>query len=795
MTYIRLILLSVCLFATSYSYSQSYSRVKVMLDEEHSISQLARLGIAIDHGAYAPFRFYINDLSGREIAKIKSEGFVVETLIEDAVAYYQNPNRAVEARDGNCFEGSFDYEVPENFELGSMGGFYTWEELQSILDDMQAKYPNLITVKAPIEGHSSHEGYPIYQVKISDNPAEDEDEPEVLYTALHHAREPNSLTQLIFYMWYILEHYETDANIQYLIDNTALYFIPCVNPDGYIHNQTTNPNGGGLWRKNRKVIDGDTLGVDLNRNYGYRWGYNDNGSSPSPESEVYRGHLPFSEPETQAVRDFCNMHHFIGTLNYHTFGNLLIYPWGYSDMPTADSSSFNAIAKAMTLENNFLSGTGVETVGYTVNGDSDDWMYGEDESKPSILSMTPEVGVEGGFWPAPTQIIPNCKSTILMNLTLAELPHSFAIIKDQSDQTYSEKTGFIRYEVQRIGMADGDFNVKLIPVSDNIASPVSEREYSLEQNETTLDSMPFILDETIENGSSFSFILELSNDAQTWTDTLYKQYLNLTPVFINTDFVTADWGSDLPAQWVATTATYHSPENALKESPQPDSYPNNYQSDIISPPIIIPNNTLKAFIQFYAKWDIEKSYDYAQVLLSVNGNEYVPLCGKYSSKGSGYQDEDNPVYDGKQADWILESIEISEEVNPGDEIRVKFLFEADNYVSGEGIFIDDFKIAILPDSSIPTENPIEKDFTLGQNIPNPAQNGTQITISSRPGTFSNRALFVYNVFGEVVYSKNLDANPVQMVSVNTTNWSSGVYFYRLQTDRLFSSWKKIIISK
>lgn len=794
MTFIRLFVISIFLFAVSNINAQSYSRVKVLLDDEHNITELAKLGIAVDHGELAIHRFYINDLSGREIATIKSNGFAVETLIPDVVAYYQDPNRAINFRDGDCFETMSNYPVPENFELGSMGGFYTWEELLSILDDMHDKYPNLITMKAPIEGESSVEGRPIYQLKISDNPTIDEaDEPEVLYTALHHAREPNSLTQLIYYMWYILEHYETDENIRYLIDNTAMYFIPCVNPDGYIYNQTTNPEGGGLWRKNRQLIEGEPLGVDLNRNYGYRWGYDDTGSSPAPQSEVYRGGLPFSEPETKAVRNFCNAHSFIGTLNYHTYGNLLIYPWGYSDMPSADSTAFFAIAEAMTLDNQYLSGTGTTTVGYTVNGDSDDWMYGEGESKPSILSMTPEVGTTG-FWPAPSDIVPNCQNTMLMNLTLAQIPHAFAYTQEMSPISFTQKDGFITYKISRAGLIDADFTVKLIPLTSNITAVGDDKTYTLLSNEAREDSIAFSLDESIGSGENFSFVLELSNEVQTWRDTLNKQYLQLAPLFEEQDFTTTNWSSTLQNSWQTSGLDFHSEETSLKES-NGAIYPANLNADFISPDIAIPEGITNTYVQFYAKWDIEKNYDYAQILLSVNGGGYNALCGQYSSKGTNNQSSDLPVYDGLQPEWVFESIDISDFANAGDVIKVKFEFHSDGYVEGAGIFIDDFKIAVTPNTIIATEDQINRPFKLSQNSPNPAQNSTEITISTQEGTFSDKKLLVYNVLGDVIFEQKLNNQPIETVKINTTNWHSGVYFYRLQTDRLFSSWKKIVISK
>src|SRR5690606_40564789 len=112
-----------------------------------------------------------------------------------------------------------------------MAGYLTYQQMLDVLDDMAAKFPNLITVKAVVsDTNLTWEGRPLWYVKISDNPNTDEPEKEVLYTALHHAREPNSLSQMIFYMWYLLENYDTNPEIQYLVNNLDLYFIPCVKP-------------------------------------------------------------------------------------------------------------------------------------------------------------------------------------------------------------------------------------------------------------------------------------------------------------------------------------------------------------------------------------------------------------------------------------------------------------------------------------------------------------------------------------------------------------------------------------
>jgi len=162
------------------------------------------------------------------------------------------------------------------------------------LDEMTNLYPNLISAKYTIGNTQTIEGRDVYAIKISDNPGINEDEPEVLYTALIHAREPAAMQQLIWYMWYLLENYGTNDEITYLVDNLEMYFVPVVNPDGYEYNHSTDPNGGGMWRKNKRDNNGGGFseyndGVDLNRNFGYNWGYDDSGSSPDPTSQTYRG--------------------------------------------------------------------------------------------------------------------------------------------------------------------------------------------------------------------------------------------------------------------------------------------------------------------------------------------------------------------------------------------------------------------------------------------------------------------------------------------------------------------------
>ncbi len=133
-----------------------------------------------------------------------------------------------------------------------MGGFYTFDEVVAQLDTMHSLYPNLITKKDSIG--SSIEGRTIWAVKISDNPDINEDEPQVFYNSLTHAREPEGMETVIYFMYYLLENYGKDPEVTYLVNNRELYFIPVVNPDGYVYNEQISPEGGGLMEKKSEEI-------------------------------------------------------------------------------------------------------------------------------------------------------------------------------------------------------------------------------------------------------------------------------------------------------------------------------------------------------------------------------------------------------------------------------------------------------------------------------------------------------------------------------------------------------------
>ncbi|MBK8101226.1 MAG: hypothetical protein IPK26_29445 [Planctomycetes bacterium] len=283
---------------------------------------------------------------------------------------------------------------------GGLGGHWTWAQMVSILDDLNTANPAICAAKVSIG--STIEGRPLWMVKISDNVGTDEGEPEVYYDAMHHAREPLSMEATVVFMEWLVTNYGTDPLATFLVDERELFFVPCVNPDGYEYNRQINPGGGGMWRKNRRVNGDGTFGVDLNRNYATGWSAPNGGNSTATNSDTYRGAAPFSEPETQAIEAFVASRNFVSSFSTHTYTDVLLRPWGYQSGSPANAAEYDSLGAYYTVENGLDHGQ-VSDLLYIAAGGSVDHHH----VVHGHYSWTAELGRsnEGGFWPAGQTIV------------------------------------------------------------------------------------------------------------------------------------------------------------------------------------------------------------------------------------------------------------------------------------------------------------------------------------------------------------------------------------------------------
>ncbi len=255
----------------------------------------------------------------------------------------------------------------------------------------QAAADNPKIAKAVSIGKTTN-GQDIIALKISKDARKREDGtmPSVLYLSAQHAREwitPEMNRRL---MHFFLDNYGSDKEITKLVDKNELWFVPVANPDGY---DFTFTPGNRLWRKNLRDNNNDGTiapgdGVDLNRNFATKWGYDNEGSSPLPGSETYRGPGPNSEPESQALEAFVDEVGFEFFVNYHSAAELLLYGAGWQvSTPTPDDVIYEAMAGDDA--NPAIPGydPDISAELYTTNGDTDTHMT----ELFGTLGFTPEM--------------------------------------------------------------------------------------------------------------------------------------------------------------------------------------------------------------------------------------------------------------------------------------------------------------------------------------------------------------------------------------------------------------------
>ena len=766
----------------------SPKRISIANPSQNTIQQIQKAGIDLTCGP----RFINNNLELElgydELLELQKNGITYQVLIDDLTNYYSQRNafelpiaknalRSLKKKPKNQVNGSItqkslslqnilvgnptqhdecseiNWPVPSNFQLGSMGGCLTVSETLAQLDLMRSLYPNLISIKSDASptGQTTHgnstgsttwTGQTMYYVRISDNPDIDEpSEPETLITGMIHSREVNSLMNVMYFMWYILENYNSDPFIKNVVDNQELYFIPIINPDGLRWNEVIAPGGGGLQRKNLRPGVGDNgttstsnnvRGVDLNRNFNYYWGWDNAGSSPTTSSQTYRGPTAGSEPETQILQDFVLSHDIKVAVNHHGGLNSIVTSSYNGSVSAADSGREDEYAKIchdLTEYNRYIYGSAPNTL-YEANGDTNDWMLGgvpvssggqtSSGSGKDVLAFAPENGDD--FWPTPSQITPIAQKALRMNFLSVLYSGKFAKLHDLNTSDIVSTSGNLTFGVEYLGKTYDDITLTVTPVSSNITSITSPTVQTgwtkLEQRNLTV---PYTLDAGIQPNDEIEFQVTLSNDDFVLYQANYVKYYQSNVLFQdNPDATgTSNW-TIAGGSWGTTTDAY-SGSTAITDSPS-GAYGNNENKTITLNSVIDLSATSQALVQFYAKWDLERNYDLVQIEASTNGGgSWNALCGNYnkppSTPETNYHLNKNSttfrnhqstngdiVYEGNTMDkWVMEELYINATENTfllgQNNVQFRFRFKSDSTnreddltTTFDGFTFDDFKI-------------------------------------------------------------------------------------------------------
>jgi carboxypeptidase T len=302
--------------------------------------------------------------------------------------------------------------------------YHNYAEVVAELKKLNEEFPEMTRL---FSIGKSLEGREIMGIRICGDMENASQLPGMALMGGHHSREHLSVEVPLRYARFFLERYRAgDFRIRGLIFKRDLQIVPAVNPDGLEFDVATASYK--MWRKNRRKNGNGTYGVDLNRNYGYKWGTG--GSSTNPNSDTYMGVAPFSEPETQAVKSWIEGNKNINVLlSMHTFSELVLYPWGHSNDPIADQRAravHETMARKIAGWNHYKPEQSSDL--YIASGDTTDWAFGQHGIISFTFELDPksQLGGSAGFYPGAgiiPEVLEKNKEPLLYLLEYADDPY------------------------------------------------------------------------------------------------------------------------------------------------------------------------------------------------------------------------------------------------------------------------------------------------------------------------------------------------------------------------------------
>ena len=316
-------------------------------------------------------------------------------------------------------------EFMAGFESQRGTGYTSYDQASVRLEGLASKYPQLAQ---RVSLGKSAEGREIWALRIGSKP--DGRAPGVVITGCHHAREWMTVEVPLDLAQRLLDGYSKDPAMKQRVDSGEIWIVPIVNPDGYEFSRSEDS----WWRKNRRPIEETgcpkpkppsgnwddspwlktPIGVDLNRNYFdpnnpqlYRaagdtpCSFRDDPShtSDAPRTDTYRGPSGASEPEVQAMQQLIlGRDNVRGVVDYHSYGNMILYPWGHTSEPPANLETYQRVGQKMNeaLGGDYRVGPSIDL--YPTHGTSSDVFHANGK-----LALTMEIG--SSFQP-PAQEIP-----------------------------------------------------------------------------------------------------------------------------------------------------------------------------------------------------------------------------------------------------------------------------------------------------------------------------------------------------------------------------------------------------
>ncbi len=771
-------LLALASGASAYTGSYPKMQVRILWPSTDQL-QILRALPDLDPMRVAPGEEMILVSHPEQIERLEALGFHVEVQIADMEEHY------AAQRDGY-----------RNFGL-----LYTYSEMIEHLDQLHADFPDITTEKLSLG--TSIEGRDVWAMKVSDNPDVDEDEPEVLFDALHHAREPITVNVLIETIRTLCEGYGTDPELTFLVNSRETWFVPVINPDGYVYNEDTYPGGGGMWRKNRRDNEGSSCyGVDPNRNYPYEWG--GVGSSGDPCSDTYRGTEPGSEPCVQALMGLMSSREFVTHDSYHSVAGMILIPWAYTNDHTPDDALFREMAYTMREWCGYQVGQAGEIL-YNCSGVTTDYAYGDF----GILSFCTEVD-GSGFWPNDSEVPGLVAENIPKNLYLMKAAGCFLSLVDAQlsggDGDGHPDPG------ETLDLVTTLHNDGVIADAENVSITLRTRDAYVLCHEVVASIGTIATGDTGDNAATpFSFtvdaacpaghILEVMIDivADGFEMTATWQWEVGDPVVVYGDDMESGpggWTHDVVTggfvdEWHQSTQRNNTPGGAVSwkfGSTGAGDYADLADGALSMPPVTIDAD---AQLRFWHWMDAEESgyyaeraYDGGLIELSVDGGPWAqvtPVDGYTHTIREGGTPgpfpEGTEVFSGTFG-WRQDRVALE---GMAGSIQVRFRFGSDGASSGEGWYVDDLQVVDISLDNLPPSSPTlvspEDGTIVGTSAP-------MLVIENATDPDPGDVLtYGFRVFGDAYLTDLVTSADGIAEGTNTTSWvvspglSDGTYYW------------------
>jgi hypothetical protein len=740
----------------------------------------------------------------------------------------------------------------------NLPGYRTYNEMLSELQTLAAQYPSLMQLTSIGTGWGSvytaqnlqqyaaydHE---LWAVKLSANVGQTEDEPAFYFVGEHHAREPLSTEVCMGIINNLLANYGSDPAVTQILDSSEVWVIPLLNPDGHkiVIDQTDV-----WWRKNIRdnnanhTIDignygSGNDGVDLNRNYAWYWGYTS--ATDDMNSATYHGPAALSEPETIAFKNFILSKRFLAGIGYHTYGQYVLYPYGYVDGISApDVVELSTLANEMAA---MLPGTSGGTYDpgpswglYPVSGSLDDWAYAQTGVFAYTIEMAEEFIPSASFVPVIVQqqvegakhLLQRKNGKMLTGHVTDALtgePLSARVLVDGIDDQAVIRQPILSdslFGSYYYFLPEGNYDIRFVcpgydypPVTVMITAgaptvvdvpmnPVSAQNLHIQILDDYFQTLPDAV-LSFDDLPLDSFVSDFNGNINvpdfypgTYRLTVTKPgYETLrTRQHIDADSITLritaqpvmadDFEINLEnwlttGSWSRTNTEHFEGSYCLTDSPN-GNYQNNGNSTCrLSAPLWLDGFD-NINLQFQLKTNLALDGDNLIVEGSTNGSDWTVL---------GF-------YEGS-SDWSLQSYNLNSFAD--HYLHLRFRLFTTSYGSGNGVYIDDVRIFANADVYTGLDDPVMIPGVTLNAQPNPFSASSRISLKTSD-VMQEGSLRIYNIKGQKVRTialGNLD------MGIHTFEWNglddrgnllgNGVYLIRVSSGSSHTATARVVMVK